>query len=793
MSRPIFKAYKGEKISFEQRLQDGYVCLDPFIPLLSDLSSLKYHGDDPLFENLDDMITSQFNILIDTDRSGTRWITLQKAHELWDLLRMQDDLNTGGSSIKRDEDTNGHAQDDEGRESTGGSTTDATSKNGNGSQKNENANSSAPLSQQQEQQQQQQEKNQEPPQKQQQKQQQVSGSSGNNAGNDNVSSTQGTSRDSSTPSAPIDTNLKGDQTDQIASGTDEKAYNSPTTGKHDLGEHIDSPTKRHQTQSVSVIPVFKHDLPTVSTLQKTLPSITNYTAEERVKLETLLQRILFPETSPEDAVTSSNGYPVIDLGQQLQELDAQFPNVKLNLNIPIDEHGNTALHWLCSIANLDLLKQHIMYGSDRRIGDKSGESVLVKSVKSVNNYDSGTFEALLDYLYPCIVLVDEMDRTVLHHIVITSGMPGCNAAAKYYLDILMGWVVKKQSRSKESECALLEDINLQWVITRLLNARDSNGDTCLNIAARLGNVAIVEALLDYGADPSIANNSGLCPLDFGAGTQPRFQANSKAQMSTPTKINEAEPDPMAESATLITNIKSLLSKISDDYEDEVKQHNSRMSELLKTLNNKREVLAKARDRLAKAKQVQDEYNLLSDRLNNVENTIAEEDQNFQLASRELGLSLDDVQAEGLNSSDIIFDADEPFRISYVNTKFEEKIKNDYNNDFELFLKHCDLSKFAREIYESIPDTTEIPHPRVLKARIKAYTRNESHLESTLQTIKNKQRNLESKFRKVLSLCLKIDEEKVDSMLDGLLQAISNEDPEDIDTEEVNNFLESAAE
>lgn len=41
---------------------------------------------------------------------------------------------------------------------------------------------------------------------------------------------------------------------------------------------------------------------------------------------------------------------------------------------------------------------------------------------------------------------------------------------------------------------------------------------------------------------------------------------------------------------------------------------------------------------------------------------------------------------------------------------------------------------------------------------------------------------------MLSLCLKIDEDKVDDMLDGLLQAISTEDPEDIDTDEMQSFL-----
>lgn len=674
MSRPINKVLKGERLNFQQRLHDGYVCLDPFIPLLTNLSNFQFHHDDPLFENLDDMITAQFNILIDTDRSGKKWITSQKAHELWDLLHIEEE----GSQPENltDEDNNDQKGEEEHR------------------------------------------------------------------------------------------------------------------GKHDLVDASESPSKRHQNSSVSEIPVFMHDLPTSATLQKALPPLSTYSHEERIKLETLLQKILFPEPK---GIGHPDEYPVIDLAQHVRELDEHFPNVPLNLNIPIDEHGNTSLHWLCSIANLSLLKQLISFGSNRRIGDKSGESALVKAVKSVNNYDSGTFETLLDYLHPCIVLVDEMDRTVLHHIVLTSGMAGCNAAAKYYLDILMGWIVKKQKRLPAKTSSPLDEIDLHWVIKHLLNARDSNGDTCLNIAARLGNVAIVEALMDYGANPNISNNSGLRPTDFGAGTQPRSHSSTIDALKTPTKVSEVMPDPIAESSSLISNIQSLLSTISQDYDEEVKQHNDKMKELHEELTRKREALAKARDRLARTKHLQDEYHLLTDRLSNVENTILDEDQNFQLASRELGLSLDDVQAEGLNSGDIVFDADEPFRIAFVNAKFEEKLKDEYNNDFELFVRRCNLQQLVHELQSSIPKDAEIPNPKILKARLKAYNRNEAHLESTLQKIKTKQRNLESKFRKVLSLCLKIDEEKVDSMLDGLLQAISTEDPEDVDTDEIHDFLENHVE
>lgn len=49
----------------------------------------------------------------------------------------------------------------------------------------------------------------------------------------------------------------------------------------------------------------------------------------------------------------------------------------------------------------------------------------------------------------------------------------------------------------------------------IVNAQDKYGDTALNIAARVGNRAIVTQLIEVGADPMIPNRAGLRPVDFG--------------------------------------------------------------------------------------------------------------------------------------------------------------------------------------------------------------------------------------------------------------------------------------
>ncbi|CCF57705.1 hypothetical protein KAFR_0D00580 [Kazachstania africana CBS 2517] len=609
---------------------------------------------------------------------------------------------------------------------------------------------------------------------------------------------------------------------------------------------LGSPLKRFKNNN-HTISVFDHDLSTVTEpiqIMDTLEATTAPGNDERVKLEVFLQKLLFPnvETSDgNDNKINNDGLPQPSFETTLQEVNMAYPHVALNLDIPVDEHNNTPLHWLTSIANIDLIKQLVKIGANRLIGDNQGESSLVKSVKSVNNYDSGTFEELLDYLYPCIILKDRLDRTILHHIVITSGMNGCSAAAKYYLDILMGWIVKKQNRPIDGNSMdpILKNIDLKWIILNMLNYQDSNGDTCLNIAARLGNVAIVDALLDYGADPYIANKSGLRPTDFGAGTsklQQKLNNNIDNNISMTSSINDEQntnqeanvdddeldgkldnlmkkPDTM----TLIDDIKSLLATVSQDYDTEVQQHNEKLKSLRKELSSKRLELNESRKQLTYVKNLRDEYNLLKEQLSNLESGIAEEENNFKQESEKLGISSDETTGIDWDSSE--FDADEPFKIDFVYDFLENKVSNEYDGDIDKLLLKESIDSLASQIRSSVEpsngDSKEtiavdnrgaeddiasnrskleamLPPTVLLRARINAYKKNDEHLQNMLGEIKDKQSNLENKFRRVLSLCLKIDEEKVDDMLDGLLQAISSEDPQDIDTDEMQDFLRKHA-
>jgi len=64
------------------------------------------------------------------------------------------------------------------------------------------------------------------------------------------------------------------------------------------------------------------------------------------------------------------------------------------------------------------------------------------------------------------------------------------------------------------EC-VLERLALDGGDFSLVDLQDQNGDTALNIAARIGCGNLIDQLLEVGAHPGIENRAGLRPLDFG--------------------------------------------------------------------------------------------------------------------------------------------------------------------------------------------------------------------------------------------------------------------------------------
>lgn len=198
------------------------------------------------------------------------------------------------------------------------------------------------------------------------------------------------------------------------------------------------------------------------------------------------------------------------------------------LDMPIDGQSHTALHWAATLSRMPLLRALIASGASPHRVNLSGETALMRACLVTNSMDHGSFPDLLEVLGGTIEARDHKGRTVLHHIAVTSAVKGRSSASRYYLESLLEWVVRQGSvpssqnqtnngHAPGSTQALIPKMGIARFMSEIVNARDSAGDTALNIAARIGNRSIVSQLLEVGADPEIANRAGLRPLDFGIG------------------------------------------------------------------------------------------------------------------------------------------------------------------------------------------------------------------------------------------------------------------------------------
>ena len=169
------------------------------------------------------------------------------------------------------------------------------------------------------------------------------------------------------------------------------------------------------------------------------------------------------------------------------------------MDIIIDELGHSPLHLAASLGQLNTVKALVENGADVNRGNYQGETPLIRSVLSTHNYDEQTFQTLLEILHPSIWTIDSTKRSVLHHAALTAGVKGRAPFARYYLEGVLAWIAQHDNADFRS----------------IVDLQDENGDTALNISARVGNKGLVRTLLDVGADCSLANKLLLRPGDFG--------------------------------------------------------------------------------------------------------------------------------------------------------------------------------------------------------------------------------------------------------------------------------------
>ncbi|KAJ5297191.1 uncharacterized protein N7443_008084 [Penicillium atrosanguineum] len=167
---------------------------------------------------------------------------------------------------------------------------------------------------------------------------------------------------------------------------------------------------------------------------------------------------------------------------QATRIQPPEPPAHFQIDRPIDDSGNTALHWACAMGDLDIVQNLLRRGANVKALSVHEETPLVRAVLFTNNYEKRAFPALLDVLLDTISFRDWFGATLFHHIAETTRSKGKWKSSKYYCEVLLDKLCKTCSQ---------EEIDL------LLSCQDDNGDTAALVASRNGAFRLVNMLLNH--------------------------------------------------------------------------------------------------------------------------------------------------------------------------------------------------------------------------------------------------------------------------------------------------------
>ncbi|KAI9715573.1 MAG: hypothetical protein M1812_005877 [Candelaria pacifica] len=448
------------------------------------------------------------------------------------------------------------------------------------------------------------------------------------------------------------------------------------------------------------------------------------------------------------------------------------------LDTPIDASAHTALHWAAAMGRVSLLKLLIAGGASIFRVNGGGETALMRACITTNNLDQGSFPEILELLGPTIEMRDGRGRTILHHIAITSAVKGRSASSRYHLESLLEFVVRQGSAPSSQQTSfnlsnglpahsVHKPISLSRFMSEIVNARDKSGDTALNLVARIGNRSIIQQLLEVGADATIPNRGGLRPVDFGVG--------GEAEMDGPHAIQapysqETEPEAISRavgetSRDIMSSISTLLSETETSFaremrlkQDQIEATHAKIREYTANLNEERRRLENMQRKAAERAE-------MKQKIQNLRR--AADEQRSRLLQQNGGIikGMDHVR---------IGDADKGLEIKLEDLP-EAASRGEIVNPDQLSEKDYDYLR-------------DLPSTEILKARLTAYNQNNRMLREQAAQLKSRSTDLEEKYRRVVSLCTGVDEDKVEELLPGLVKAVESEGGEVVEVGRVREFL-----
>jgi ankyrin repeat protein len=463
-----------------------------------------------------------------------------------------------------------------------------------------------------------------------------------------------------------------------------------------------------------------------------------------------------------------------------------------DLDMPIDNTANTALHWAATLARVSLMRLLISKGANMFRGNAAGHTPLMSAVQVNNSLDHSCFPETLEILAPLIELRDAQGRTILHHIAVTCAIKGRAASSKYYLEALLEYLVRSNSANSQTNPFDANNnypkpIGLMRFMQEMVNARDKGGNTALNLAARIGNRNIISQLLEVQADPSIPNHKGVRPMDFGVGTDadgndppPMTQISSPSKGKAPlTKVEETsrEIPPLLSSYLQQATMQfTQETRIKQDAIDRTNETITQLSAQQKSEQVCLEALrARTRARQDRAKRITN-LHLWLDTQRRVLN-VTDPGSLRDGIMRNVGHA--DVDGAGI----AIHPEQLPELLRTVGESISRKA-----SDGESYLSTPVPLDMVALAQSNKGLAAQLPPSSVLRHRLQAYIVNNEALARRSKMLKEKDGQLEAMYRKVVSLCTRVEEERIDEVLDGLVQALESDPLDAIEVGRVREFL-----
>lgn len=487
----------------------------------------------------------------------------------------------------------------------------------------------------------------------------------------------------------------------------------------------------------------------------------------RARISQMFAREKLEAVDPDQASETPTSKDLASLNELLRELrhaaslsghtilsEADLNKVDLSgpppcVDLVIDEHGHTALHWSAALAKLANVRMLVaaspaMGGANVHAGNHAGETALQRAVLVSNCYDTSTFPTLLHLLAPSLHTRDYRKRTVLHHIALVSALRGRAVTARYYLACVLDYIAQHQGGR----------------YTNLVDAQDEDGETALSVVARIGNASMVKMLLEVGARKDITNVLGLKPSDWGIDG---LDGEVEDAAAPPTTVSQPEKNaseivtgltkppkaPVQKSKDVLEQMTTVLSDLTDIFQREVADKDDAFNVAQAHLQSATRELAIRRRKIAEGQA-----------------RVAERDE-AKLRRANLSRAL---QHE-------VGGSEEEDESALVRRCLEDEVKDESAMDVD------GLS--FESMFEKTDEVDSLVKLRWLE---QWYTSSVAGLQDRINDLHYSTQSKMDQCRKVVAMCCGVAENRVEAMLDDLVAAIENTGMEGVDLQRLAGFL-----